>query len=95
MKVTLSDKNLWKNYLAVIGIIGMLTSFTTIFVTISDKYKIYFGIVFNFLSYSLLFLNVFHTFISCLSNAHGSALLVKAKYNTLASKNDIFFLRER
>jgi len=46
MKVTLSNKNLWKNYLAVIGIIGMLTSFTTIFVTISDKYKICLGIVF-------------------------------------------------
>ena len=32
--------------LVVIGIIGMLTSFTTIFITISDKYKIYLGIVF-------------------------------------------------
>ena len=46
MKIKLSNKNLWKDYLSVIGIIGTLTSFTTIFITVSDKYKIYLGIVF-------------------------------------------------
>lgn len=46
MKVTLLNKTLWKDYLAVLGIIGILTSFITIFITIADKYKFCLGIIF-------------------------------------------------
>ena len=46
MKVTLLNRTLWKQYLAVLGTIGIITSFVTIFVTIEDKYKLCSGIIF-------------------------------------------------
>jgi len=46
MKVTLLNKTLWKQYFTVLGIIGVITSFVTIFVTIDDKYKLCSGIIF-------------------------------------------------
>jgi len=46
MKVAFFNKNLWKNYLAILGTIGILASFVTIFVTIDDEYKFCLGIVF-------------------------------------------------
>ena len=47
MKVTLLNKTLWKQYLTVLGTIGIITSFVTIFVTIDDKYKLCSGIIFS------------------------------------------------
>ena len=46
MKVTLLNKTLWKQYLTVLGTIGIITSFVTIFVTIDDKHKLCYGIIF-------------------------------------------------
>lgn len=46
MKVNGLNKNLWKNYLAILGIIGVFTSFITIFITISDSNKVCAGLIF-------------------------------------------------
>ena len=46
MKVTLLNKTMWKDYLAVLGVIGIFTSFITIFITIADKNKYCSGIIF-------------------------------------------------
>ncbi len=46
MKVTVLNGNLWKNYLATLGTIGIFTSFLTIFITIKDEYKFWTGIAF-------------------------------------------------
>ena len=46
MKVNFLNRNLWKNYLAVLGIIGLFTSFLTIFITIKDEHKLWAGIGF-------------------------------------------------
>lgn len=46
MKVKLLNKKLWKNYLAVLGTVGIFTSFLTIFITINDNYKMCLGISF-------------------------------------------------
>jgi len=55
MKVEVLNKNLWKNYLAVLGTIGIFTSFLTIFVTIDDNYKLYFGIGFSIILFLIFF----------------------------------------
>ena len=49
MKVTLFNKDLRKNYLAILGAIGIFTSFLTIFITIKDEYKLWSGLIFLFL----------------------------------------------
>ena len=46
MKVNVLDKNLWKDYLAYLGIIGIFISFITIFITIKDEYKLITGLIF-------------------------------------------------
>jgi hypothetical protein len=46
MKVSVLDKNLWNKYLAILGVIGIFTSFITIFVTIKDDDKVLTGIIF-------------------------------------------------
>ena len=46
MKVKVLNKNLWKNYLAVLGTVGIFTSFLTIFITIENEYKLCSGIGF-------------------------------------------------
>ncbi len=46
MKVKFTNRKLWKNYLSVLGMIGILTSFLTIFITINNDYKLKAGIVF-------------------------------------------------
>lgn len=46
VKVPLFDKALLKSYLAVLSVISVITSFIFIFVTITDKCKIYAGIIF-------------------------------------------------
>lgn len=46
MKVSILNKNLWQKYLAILGVIGIFTSFITIFITIKNDYKITAGIIF-------------------------------------------------
>jgi len=46
MKVKILNKNLWKNYFAVLGTIGIFTSFLTIFITINNDHKLWSGIGF-------------------------------------------------
>lgn len=46
MKVTAINKFFWKSYLAVLGTIGIFTSFLTIFITIKDEYKLWTGVIF-------------------------------------------------
>jgi len=46
MKVTIFNKKLWRDYLAILGIIGLLTGFLTIFITLKDDYKPWMGIGF-------------------------------------------------
>ncbi len=46
MKVNGLNKSLWKNYLAILGTIGIFTSFITIFITIKDQHKLYVGLGF-------------------------------------------------
>ena len=55
MKVAISSKNLWKSYLSVWGTIGILTSFITIFITISSDYKLKIGIGFLILLIIIFF----------------------------------------
>ena len=59
MKVKALNKNLWKNYLAVLGTVGIFTSFLTIFITISDNYKLWLGIGF-LIVLILIFLYLLH-----------------------------------
>ena len=46
MKVKVLNKNLWKNYLALLGKVGIFTSFLTIFIKIENEYKLILGIFF-------------------------------------------------
>ena len=56
MKVAILNRNLWKSYLSVLGTIGILTSFTTIFITLSSDYKLKAGIAFLILLIIILIL---------------------------------------
>ena len=55
MKVSILNKSLWQKYLAILGIIGIFTSFITIVITIIDEFKIAAGIIF-LVSIILIFL---------------------------------------
>lgn len=46
MKVSGINKNLWNKYLSILGIIGIFTSFITIFVTIKEEDKVVTGMIF-------------------------------------------------
>ena len=48
MKVKIYDKNLWKNYFAILGVIGIFTGFITIFVSIEENDKPLIGYFFLF-----------------------------------------------
>lgn len=50
MKVKIFNKNLWKDYLAILGTIGVFTGFLTIFITIKDENKLLLGIIFLILT---------------------------------------------
>jgi len=47
MKIGICNRNLWKEYLAVLGVIGIFTSFITIFISIKDEYKTCTGMAFS------------------------------------------------
>jgi hypothetical protein len=89
MKVAILNRNLWKNYLSVLGTIGILISFLTIFITISDDYKLKIGmgfliiliIVFLYLLYKANRLN------SVRLNING--LKVDIVYGDLFSSEDL------
>lgn len=49
MKVTIFDKQLWTDYLAILGMIGIFTGFLTIFITLKDECKFGLGIGFSIL----------------------------------------------
>jgi len=46
MKVKIFNKDLWKNYLSILGTIGVFTSFLTIFITIPESCKLSYGLIF-------------------------------------------------
>jgi hypothetical protein len=46
MKVKLFNRDLWKNYMSILGSIGVITSFLTIFLTIPDECKLKSGLIF-------------------------------------------------
>lgn len=56
MKVTIFDKQLWLDYLAILGTIGLFTGFLTIFITIKDEYKFGLGIGFSILLLIIFFI---------------------------------------
>lgn len=47
MKIDICNRTLWEKYLSVLGIIGIFTSFITIFISIEDRYKTSAGIIFG------------------------------------------------
>jgi len=72
MKVTAFNTKLWKNYLAVLGTIGIFTSFLTIFLTIKDDWKVWIGIAFL-----VFIITIFVYFLYQANHSNNIQLIIK------------------
>ena len=89
MKVAIFNKNFWKSYLSVLGTIGIFTSFTTIFITISSDFKLKVGILFLILLIIIFIIMLFraNSLDSVSLNING--LKVDICYGDLFSSEDL------
>ena len=89
MKVAISSKNLWKSYLSVWGTIGILTSFITIFITISSDYKLKIGIGFLILLIIIFIIMLFKANHLDSVSLNINGLKVDICYGDLFSSKDL------
>lgn len=89
MKVAISNKKLWKNYLSVLGIIGVFTSFATIFITISNDFKLFVGIGFMIFLIVLFLLMLFNANRLNSISLNINGLNVDIYYGDLFSSEDL------
>ncbi len=84
MKVKLFNKDLWKNYLSILGTIGVFTSFLTIFITVPDDCKLSYGLIF------LLIILLIYIFVLYKANHVSDIRLNVNGLNVRINYGDIF-----
>jgi len=89
MKVKALNKNLWKNYLAVLGTVGIFTSFLTIFITISDNYKLCLGIGFLIILIIIFFYLLYNANNLNSISLKINGLKINIFYGDLFNSNDL------